>query len=248
MIEAAYRFSGPTGGDVAEFAHVGQNIDDDDGAQSGGGFFEQFTRLEQAAYTRKAGREDLGEAADKLALAFIASSVPTFDPANSIFFKQQLADLQDGLRDHLDLMRELGTSMTAGLSKLILDNVCAELRENAADIGLYMDRIACGTCGGGGHGDDKDEDVNSEFISSEFDLSGLHINTQLIGKNWIHGAIKHPGAFRSAAAHAHHGRFKGRTTAYARHVMANADHAHGGSTIRHRAQLALTLAKLRKKK
>jgi hypothetical protein len=254
MIEAAYRFSGITG-DVAEFAQVGQNIDASAPGE-GGGFFEQFTRLEQAAYTRKACREDLGEASDKLALAFIASSsVLTFDPTNSIFFKQQLANLQDGLRDHLDLMRDLGTSMTVGLSHLILDNLCAELRSNAADIGTYMDRIACGTCGGGGGGhgddkDDKDQDVNSEFIfsSDDFDLSGLQINTQLIGKNWIHGAIKHPGAFRNAAAHADHGRFKGHTAAFARHVMANQDHKHGGSTIRHRAQLALTLAKLRKRK
>lgn len=244
MIEAAYRFSSGSG-DLTEFAQVGQSIDAQQ--QGAGGFFEQFTRLEQAAYTGKAGSEDLGEASDKLTLAFIASQ-PSFDVSNSIFFKQQLENLQDGLRDHLDLMRKLGTSMSAKLSTLVLDGVCAELRENAADIGMYMDRIACGTCGGGGGHEEEDKEDIKAFISSGFDLSGLQIDAQLIGKNWIHGAIKHPGAFRSAAAHADHGRFKGHTTAFARHVMANADHKHGGSTIRHRAQLALTLAKLRKRK
>lgn len=58
--------------------------------------------------------------------------------------------------------------------------------------------------------------------------------------NWIHGAIKHPGSFRRAAAHADKGKYKGRTMAFAHHVLSSNDHP----GLKRKAQLAITLSKL----
>jgi len=66
-----------------------------------------------------------------------------------------------------------------------------------------------------------------------------------VGKNWMAGAVKHPGALRRAAAHADHGRFKGRATAFAHHVLRNSDHKHNSGLLRQRARLALTFARFR---
>jgi len=57
------------------------------------------------------------------------------------------------------------------------------------------------------------------------------------GKNWIAGAIKHPGSFSKAAKKA------GKSTA----AFAS-EHAHDSGTLGRRARLAQTLAKLRKRK
>jgi|WetSurMetagenome_2_1015567.scaffolds.fasta_scaffold00184_30 hypothetical protein len=67
-----------------------------------------------------------------------------------------------------------------------------------------------------------------------------------LGKNWMAGAVKHPGSFRRAAARADHGRYKGRTTAFAHHVLANRDHKHNSGLLRKRASLALTFARFRR--
>lgn len=97
-----------------------------------------------------------------------------------------------------------------------------------------------------------DKETSPEPDSAQLAAVQLHIGSflgeaqlQPIGKNWMHGAVKHPGAFRAAAARAHHGRFKGRTTAFAHHVLADKDHKHGSSLLRQRARLALTFARFR---
>jgi len=87
------------------------------------------------------------------------------------------------------------------------------------------------------------EHIDADDEREVFDLIGNRHK-----KKWIHGAIKHPGSFTRSAARAHGGRYKGRTMSFARHVIANRDHKHGGKTIQRRARLALTLSKLRKGK
>jgi len=71
-------------------------------------------------------------------------------------------------------------------------------------------------------------------------------DTAPIGKYWMQGAVKHPGSFRRAAARADKGRFKGRTSAFAHHVLANKDHKHNSGLLHKRAALALTFAKARR--
>jgi hypothetical protein len=60
-------------------------------------------------------------------------------------------------------------------------------------------------------------------------------------KNWIKGAIKHPGSFSRAAKRAHKS-----VSAYARSVLRKGSKA--SSTTKRRARLARTLAKLRRGK
>jgi hypothetical protein len=71
------------------------------------------------------------------------------------------------------------------------------------------------------------------------------MDLQPIERNWMQGAVKHPGSFNKAAAHADHGKWKGRTTAFAHHVLRNKDHKHGSGLLRKRASLALTFARFR---
>jgi hypothetical protein len=69
-----------------------------------------------------------------------------------------------------------------------------------------------------------------------------------IGKYWMQGIVKHPGSFKRAVARADHGRFKGRTAAFAHHVLANRDHKHGSALLHKRAALALTFMHARKRR
>ena len=245
MIDAAARFSQT--GRRDEFELVGVDIE----GEGGGSFLRQFSNLEHAAFLGKVGSAYLGMASDKLAQSFVADQM---DPnANSaeqfsahLMFHDQLMELCKGLRAQLDLLKNFGTAVATKLQHH-QDMVHSQLLENAASIGATMDLIACATCGGGGGGEEKEEEV-VESSMFDFDLSGLGIDAELIGRNWIHGAIKHPGSFRRAASSADQGKFKGKTSSFAHHVIANRDHKHGGATIQRRAQLALTLAKLRKHK
>lgn len=90
-------------------------------------------------------------------------------------------------------------------------------------------------------------------VQEELAALQLHIGSFLegmqmepVGRNWMHGAVKHPGSFRRAAARSDHGRFKGRTTAFAHHVLNNSDHKHNSGLLRKRASLALTFARFRR--
>jgi hypothetical protein len=75
-------------------------------------------------------------------------------------------------------------------------------------------------------------------------LDGMQLTP--VERNWMAGAVKHPGSFRNAAAHADKGKYKGRTTAFAHHVLSNSDHKHNSGLLRKRAALALTFAKFRR--
>ena len=97
-----------------------------------------------------------------------------------------------------------------------------------------------------------DKEDPAEPDSAQLAAVQLHIGSFLegaqfepIGKNWMHGAVKHPGALKAAAARADHGRYKGRATAFAHHVLFGKDHKHGSKLLRQRARLALTFARFR---
>jgi len=77
-------------------------------------------------------------------------------------------------------------------------------------------------------------------------LIGDSTKLEHIGRNWMAGAVKHPGSFTRAAARADKGKYKGRTTAFAHHVLANKDHKHNSGLLRKRASLALTFARFRR--
>lgn len=62
-----------------------------------------------------------------------------------------------------------------------------------------------------------------------------------MAKNWIKGAIKHPGAFKAKAKAAHMS-----TSAYASKVTKKGSHA--SATTKRQANLAKTLGKMRRKK
>jgi hypothetical protein len=97
------------------------------------------------------------------------------------------------------------------------------------------------------------QDIEAEVPTLEEKVwADAHVGTfiggmdlQPIERNWMQGAVKHPGSFRRAAARADHGKWKGRTTAFAHHVLRNDDHKHGSGLLHKRAALALTFARFR---
>jgi len=73
-------------------------------------------------------------------------------------------------------------------------------------------------------------------------IAGLQLEP--VGEHWMQGAVKHPGAFKAMTNRADHGKWKGKVSAFAHHVLDDSKHHYSG-LARKRASLALTFARFR---
>jgi len=179
----------------------------------------------------------------------MAGLVPSDRSPNSIrnFLKTSILGTNTGgyikiFKPLSHLLTEYAVSVTNLATDEILD--IEQLMSDAESVGKFLDAnvkaayiikesiggddIACSSCGG-------EEEECEDCIEQE-----------LIGKNWMQGAVKHPGSFTRAKGRADHGKWKGKgTSSFARHVLSHKKE-HPSKLLQKRARLALTFAKYRR--